>query len=143
MLGLISGAASDIRAAAARERLKKLDSTVIDRRYRRRTLAHRAPGEELLGSANGEGGMSAVTRRRYGRRTLREQGGEGRTSGLKSNPRLGWWWWQSRRINEIHHPLKDGNDSGFVDVETLFQFLFERGELLCQLPPVTQQGTHF
>lgn len=51
--------------------------------------------------------------------------------------------WLARRVNDIHDALKDGDDDGFVNVEPLFEFLFQRGELFRQFAFVPQQRAHF
>lgn len=40
---------------------------------------------------------------------------------------------QAWRVDDVHDALKNSDDGGFVDVESLFEFLFQRGELFGQL----------
>src|SRR5438874_700980 len=61
-------------------------------------------------------------------------------------------WWrpatgrlrrQRRRINYVHHALQDRDNDSLMNIESLFQFLFKRGEFLSQLALVTEQSAHF
>jgi hypothetical protein len=70
-------------------------------------------------------------------------GGRRWRSRCKSNARLWRRRRQGRRVNNVHHALQNCHDDGLVNVESLFQFLFQRSEFLSQLALVAEQRAHF
>src|SRR5207248_2695554 len=94
----------------------------------------------------GDGGrsqVSDVSRLNYKVEGRRESEVSGQRSGLKANARFWRWRRQRGRINYVHHALQNRHDDRFMNVESLFQFLFSRGEFLSQLAFVTEQCSHF
>ena len=63
-------------------------------------------------------------------------------SGIKSNSRLGRRSWEGWRIDDVHDSLQNRDDDSLVNIESLFQFFFQRGKFLSQAALVPEQRTH-
>ena len=50
---------------------------------------------------------------------------------------------QGRWVNYFHHTLQNRDDNGLMNVESFFQFLFQRGKFLSQVALVAEQRAHF
>jgi hypothetical protein len=59
--------------------------------------------------------------------------------GTKSNARFGGRGRKRRRIDDVHYALQDRDNGRFVNVEPLFQFLFQSSKLAGQFTLVTQE----
>src|SRR6266550_6194081 len=63
-------------------------------------------------------------------------------SGIKSNSRFGRRNWEGWRIDDVHDSLQNRDDDSLVNIESLFQFFFQRGKFLSQAALVPEQRTH-
>src|SRR6266850_4220597 len=63
-------------------------------------------------------------------------------SGIKSNSRLGRRRCEGRRIDDVHDSLQNRDDDSLVNIESLFEVLFQRGKFLSQAALVPEQRTH-
>ena len=63
-------------------------------------------------------------------------------SGAKSYSRFRRRWRKRRRIDDVHYPLQYRDDGRFVNIEPLFQFLFQGSELPGQFTLVAQERSH-
>ena len=66
----------------------------------------------------------------------------GKNSGTKSYSRFGGRGRKRRRIDDVHYPLQDRDNGRFVNVEPLFQFLFQSSKLPGQFTLVAQERSH-
>ena len=66
----------------------------------------------------------------------------GKNSGTKSYSRFGRRWRKRGRIDDVHYPLQDRDNGRFVNVQPLFQFLFQSSKLPGQFTLVAQKRSH-
>ena len=73
-----------------------------------------------------QGGLSGwpLTIKNYKVGGRKESEVSGQRSGLKANARFWRLRRQRGRINYVHHALQNRHDDRFMNVESLFQFLF-------------------
>src|SRR6266480_2237334 len=67
--------------------------------------------------------------------------------GQKSELKADASFWRLRRqrgrVNDVHHALQNRDDDSLMNIEPLFQFLFQQGKFLSQLALVAEQRAHF
>ena len=52
-------------------------------------------------------------------------------------------WWFRWRIQDLHDPLQNIHDGGFVDVQTDFEFLLKQRQFSGKLSAIAESRTHF